>query len=498
MKKKILVIDNDMLILNMMTDLLEEAGHQVVTAEGGIAALDVLKTYTPDIILVDLIMPDIDGHKLCRIIRGMPALKDAYVVILSAVAEEEKKALSNIGANAYIVKGPMAEMAKHIHTLLEQGEDKSAENIPSEFRAFGSTSPRRISQELLEVKNHFEIILGSMSEGIVEVNADNKILYVNPSAVSLLGMSDEKLLGMDFTEFFSKPGEETRIKRLMAVALSGGQMATQKEPVSLDDKIVTLELLPVKRKEGKVIAVLNDITEKERAEEELGRYRQHLEDLVIEKTAELRKEIIERTKTEEELQGSLKKLETAVEGIVKVTAMIVEIKDPYTSGHQRRVTELACAIAKDMDLPANQIKGIQMAASIHDLGKVSTPADILVKPSQLTDIEYSFIKSHPQVGYDILKEIEFAWPIAQIVYQHHERMDGSGYPLGISGEDILFDARIIAVADTVEAMSSHRPYRSALGMEEAIREISQERGTIYDPDAVDACVRLFHEKEFRF
>ncbi len=497
MGKKILVVDNDMLILSMMTDLLEEAGHQVVTAGGGIAALDALKTYTPDVIFVDLIMPDIDGHKLCRIIRGIPALKDTCVVILSAVAEEEKKALSKIGANAYIVKGPMAEMAKHVHALLDQGEEKSAESIPEEIRGFGSTSPRRISQELLSVKKHFEIILGSMSEGIVEVNADNKILYVNPSAVSLLGMGDEKLMGMDFTQFFSKPGDET-IKRLMAAALGGGQTVTQEAPVSLDGKLVTLEFLPASREDGRVIVVLNDITESKRAEEELKQYRQHLEDLVIEKTAELRKEIIERTKTEEELQSSLKNLEKAIEGIIKVTAMIVEIKDPYTSGHQRRVTELACAIAKEMHLTGNQIKGIQMAASIHDLGKVSAPVDILVKPTRLTDMEFSFIKSHPQVGYDILKEIEFAWPIAQIVYQHHERMDGSGYPLGISGEDILLQARIIAVADTVEAMSSHRPYRPSLGIEEALEEISQKRGSIYDPNAVDTCLRLFREKEFKF
>lgn len=139
-----------------------------------------------------------------------------------------------------------------------------------------------------------------------------------------------------------------------------------------------------------------------------------------------------------------------------------------------------------------------MAASIHDLGKMSAPAEILVKPNRLTDVEFSFIKSHPQVGYDILKEIEFAWPIAQIVYQHHERMDGSGYPLGISDEEILLEARIIAVADTVEAMSSHRPYRPSLGPEEAIKEISERRGTMYDPQVVDACLSLLRNNEFEF
>ncbi len=204
MKKKILVVDNDMLILSMVTDLLEEYGHQVVTAGGGLSALNVLNNYTPDIIFLDLIMPDIDGHRLCRVIRKMPELKDAHVVILSAVATEEKEALSKIGADAYIAKGPLAEMANHIHALLEQWEQKPPKRTPEEIRGFGSTSPRKISQELLSVKKHFEIILGSMSEGIVEVNLDNKVVYANPSAVSLLGQAEEKLLGKEFTELFNK------------------------------------------------------------------------------------------------------------------------------------------------------------------------------------------------------------------------------------------------------------------------------------------------------
>jgi HD-GYP domain-containing protein (c-di-GMP phosphodiesterase class II) len=177
-------------------------------------------------------------------------------------------------------------------------------------------------------------------------------------------------------------------------------------------------------------------------------------------------------------------------------AMTIEMRDPYTAGHQRRVGKLSSAIATRMSLPADQIDGIRMAADIHDVGKIYVPAEILSKPGQLTEIESSIIRTHPRVGYDILKTIEFPWPIAAIVHQHHERIDGSGYPNGLSGEAILLEARIVCVADVVEAMSSHRPYRPAHGIEMALDEISRGRGRIYDPQAVDACLALFRQDGF--
>jgi putative nucleotidyltransferase with HDIG domain len=199
-----------------------------------------------------------------------------------------------------------------------------------------------------------------------------------------------------------------------------------------------------------------------------------------------------------ELQETLNKLRKAIMAIIQAITMTVEVRDPYTAGHQRRVANLARYIATEMGLAKEQIEGIRMAGALHDLGKISVPAEILTKPSQLNTIEFEMIKSHPRVGFDILKEIEFPWPIAQIVYQHHERMDGSGYPLGILGEKILIEARIIAVADAVEAMASHRPYRPALGVNEALKEISLERENSYDSNVVDACMRLFRNKEFEF
>jgi putative nucleotidyltransferase with HDIG domain len=193
-----------------------------------------------------------------------------------------------------------------------------------------------------------------------------------------------------------------------------------------------------------------------------------------------------------------KKLKKTIKEIVQAIALTVEMRDPYTAGHQKRVANLAGAIAKEMNFSKEQIDAIVMAGIIHDLGKMSIPAEILSKPGRLTEPELNIIKTHPQVGYDILKTIEFPWPVAQIVLQHHERLDGSGYPSGIKGEGVLPEAKILAVADVVEAMASHRPYRPALGIDQALEELSKNSGTLYDPKVVDACFKLFHEKSFKF
>ena len=190
------------------------------------------------------------------------------------------------------------------------------------------------------------------------------------------------------------------------------------------------------------------------------------------------------------------RLQGALEGIIQAMARTVESRDPYTAGHQHRVALLSVAIAKEMNIPKDQIEGIRMGGMIHDLGKISVPAEVLSKPGKLTDIEFALIKTHPRVGYDIIADIEFPWPIAQMVLQHHEKMNGSGYPQGLSGEDILLEARILCVADVVEAMASHRPYRPALGIDKALQEISQNKGILYDPEVVDNCLRLFKEKDF--
>lgn len=199
-----------------------------------------------------------------------------------------------------------------------------------------------------------------------------------------------------------------------------------------------------------------------------------------------------------DLEKSEKRLRKTMEDTIYTIGKIAEIRDPYTSGHQKNVSQIATFIAHEMKLPKDKIEGIRIASLVHDIGKISLPSEILNKPTKLSEIEYSLIKDHSQVGYDVLKSIEFPWPVAQITLQHHERLNGSGYPQGLKGEDILLEARIIGVADVMDAMSSHRPYRPAWGIDKALEEISKNKGILYDPKVVDACLKLFKKKELKF
>jgi putative two-component system response regulator len=195
---------------------------------------------------------------------------------------------------------------------------------------------------------------------------------------------------------------------------------------------------------------------------------------------------------------NLDKLRRAMEGIVEAISVTVEMRDPYTAGHQKRVAELACAIARDMALSEDEIYGLRMASVIHDLGKITVPAEILSKPGQLSGLEYELIKSHVQAGYDILKQIDFPWPLADIILQHHERMDGSGYPNGLQQEEILLLSRILSVADVFETIASHRPYRPSLGLQRAMDEIRENRGRLYDYRVADVCLALIEQERFQF
>jgi len=217
-----------------------------------------------------------------------------------------------------------------------------------------------------------------------------------------------------------------------------------------------------------------------------------------EKVAELERALAERKRTEQEPRHSYAVWRRTLDGTVHALAAIAEERDPFAVGHQQRVARLACAIAKEMGLSEEQIEGLRMAALIHDLGKTSVPVEVLVKPIPLSDLERGLMKMHVQAGYDILKTIEFPWPVAEIVLQHHERLDGSGYPQGLSSDDIFLEARILAVADLVDIMTSRQPQRLALSIDEALEEISANRGVLYDPEIVDACLKLFTEKGFEF
>lgn len=253
-----------------------------------------------------------------------------------------------------------------------------------------------------------------------------------------------------------------------------------------------------------IIQFATALSTKWQAERQLLSLHAELEFLVEKRTAELvesnkmlKIEIENRKGVQHELEQSFENLKKVMHSTVKAIAMTVEKRDPYTSGHQHRVSALARAIAEEIGLSEDQTEGLYMAAAIHDIGKISLPAEILAKPVQLSSIELRLIQAHAQAGYDILKGVEFPWPIAEIVLQHHERMNGSGYPQGLSGDGILLEARIIGVSDVVETMASHRPYRPSIGMDKALEEIIQNKGTLYDAQVVDACLTVFNQKGFK-
>ena len=244
-----------------------------------------------------------------------------------------------------------------------------------------------------------------------------------------------------------------------------------------------------KKKEAEIyklknIELQNEISERIHIEEELRIHQDQLEELINERTIELK--------------NSYNKLERGFQGTIELISKITELRDPYTSGHQIRVAKLASAIAREMGLSEDMIEAVHIASLVHDIGKINVPQEILSKPGILSDLEMRIIQIHPQAGYSILNEIDFPWPIAEIVLQHHEHVDGSGYPQGLKADEIVIEARIICVADVIEAMSSHRPYRAVLGLEEALSEITENEGVLYDTDVVSACKKVICEKRFDF
>jgi HD-GYP domain-containing protein (c-di-GMP phosphodiesterase class II) len=248
-----------------------------------------------------------------------------------------------------------------------------------------------------------------------------------------------------------------------------------------------------------------DAAERIRIEKELRLARIEIDQLVDKRTAELSRandelhgKVLETRRSEDYLQSTLDRLERSLEGTFRAMSMTLELRDPYMAGHQQRVAGLAVAIAQDMGLAGDKIEGLRFAGVIHDIGKIAAPVEIMAKPGRLTKTEFQLVKDHPRAGYEMVKDISFPWPVAHIILQHHERLDGSGYPEGLLGDAILPEARILAVADVVEAVCSLRPYRPALGIEKALEEVRKGRGIRYDTRVVDACIKLFREGRFSF
>lgn len=329
------------------------------------------------------------------------------------------------------------------------------------------TESNRVEEALRASEREKALILESVSELVVYQDREHKIIWANSVAAESVGLTVEELVGHYCYEIWHQRTEPCEGCPITEVIVSG--KLQKREINSPDGREWLIEGSPVRDINGDVIGIV-----------------------------EITQEITERKRMEKELEQSLKKLKRIMEETISALATTVEIRDPYTAGHQQRVSKLACEIAREMGFTEEKIEGIRMAGLAHDIGKIHVPAEILSKPGIISELEFDIVKTHSQVGYDILKPIEFSCPIAQTVAQHHERMNGSGYPSGLSGEEIILEARILAVADVVEAMSSHRPYRPALGADKALEEISQNRGILYDANVVDVCLALFKEKGFKF
>ncbi len=326
---------------------------------------------------------------------------------------------------------------------------------------------RAIGTESADIR--YKDVVDQAPDGLAVVQ-DGLLKYSNLKLRSVLGYSGEELIG---TPFYFHIVSEDGNGRLDVL-----KMTTDPSTPSL---VKTVQL---RRKDGtKVRVELNAVRMTGGQESSFL--------VVIREVAGLRQ-------AEEQLEIAMKKLRQAMGATITAMSMTIETRDPYTSGHQRRVADLARTIATEMSFAPDDVECVRMAASVHDLGKIAIPAEILSKPGRISEVEYRLIQSHPQVGYDILKTIDFPWPIADVVLQHHERMNGTGYPNGLKDSQISPAAKVLAVADVVEAMVSHRPYRSALTMGEAIYEITRNREVLYDAPTVDACRSILIDGRFHF
>jgi len=310
-------------------------------------------------------------------------------------------------------------------------------------------------------------------EGIFQSTPEGRFIMANPALAKILGYDSPEELVVSVTD----------VSRQIYVYSEDREK--MKEAIARENTLRDYEV-EVHRKDGSVIWVSVNFHTVRNADGAILYYEGTMEDVTKRKHAEAA------------LRTSFERLRKTVGAAIRTLAATVESRDPYTAGHQRHVAELARTIAQEMSLEADRIEGLRMAAVIHDIGKIGVPAELLSKPTKLLQLERALIENHVQTAYDILKDMEFPWPLADIVYQHHERLDGTGYPRGIKGDEISLEGRILAVADVVEAMSSHRPYRPGLGIDAALAEIAKNSGILYDPEAVDVCLRLFREKGFEF
>ena len=408
--------------------------------------------------------------KLTKWPGGFTEMSSRY--ISKSVSQIVKK-LFNLGEVYIIGLSRKGEILGEVVILLRgQNKIKNLEFIETFVKQAAIALQRKNAEEALhQSQQEFISIFRDNPEAIVYVDEKGDILDINLRFSKLFGYSLKEIKGKNINSGIIHPpekieeGEDLDNKAISKGYINFETIRRKKDgtlfPVSLSGSPVIVD-----GKSRGIIGMILDITK--------------------------------RKKTEEQLKESFKKLQKALENSIEAISLVTEARDAYTAGHQRKVSKLAVALAEEMGFPKDRVKGIKIAALIHDVGKINLPAEILSKPGKLSEMEFSLIKNHSKIGYDILKKIDFPWPIAEIILQHHEKINGLGYPGGLKGDEILLEAKIICVADVVEAMSSHRPYRPALGIEKALEEISQNKGILYDPEVVDTCLKLFKEKSFKF
>ena len=453
-KAKILIVEDEGIVAKNIQVMLTDLGYGISEfVLSGEAAVKKAEEMQPDLILMDIkIKGDLDGIKTAKKIQE---LFDTPIVFLTAYMDEATlKRAKMIEPYGYLLK-PIGE--KELYTTIEIALYKS-----------------KMLRELKEREHWVSTVLKSIGDSVITVNKEGQITFLNPAAEFLTRWKHKEALGKDLFErlnIITDENENHRVEKL-----------DRKRMVKSDNYIDEAILVDSKGVEKPV----------EYSEAPIIDDRRKIRGNVL-----ILRDITEKKNYEKKLKQGMEYLRKYMEGSIQAISKIVEMKDSYTSGHQKRVARLSLVIAKEMGFEEERIEGLRMAAEIHDIGKIQLPSDLLSKPNKLSELEMSIIKTHSKAGYDILKKIKFPYPIADIVHQHHERMDGSGYPLGLSGERILLEARIIAVADVVEAMSSHRPYRPALGIDKALEEISKKKGILYDSTVADACLRLFSKKHLK-
>lgn len=442
-KARILIVEDENLVARDLQNMVRLLGYEVTgVVQTGEEVIGSISQKKPDLVLMDIVLKGkLDGIAVAAVVWEEYGIPVVYITSFADDLTFERAKLTE--PFGYLIK-PFEE--RELELTIETALYKA-----------------RMQLLLKEKEQWLSTILRSIGDGIIVLNAEGLISFINPVAQKITGWPEKEALGQKFEQVFCLKNNSLLPPASEVLSLQEAVL------VSRNGLEITLEQtvapMPTDRGLGpERVIVFRDITS--------------------------------RKKVERELQESWARLQRAFQGTVQAISATIEMRDPYTAGHQRRVARLAEAIAMELGLPETQVEGLKLAAEIHDIGKIYVPSEILSKPTKLTELEYTIIKTHPQAGYDILKNIEFPWPIARIVLQHHERINGSGYPNGLKDGEILPEARILAVADVVEAMSSHRPYRPAFGLDRALEEIKQNRGILYGAEEVDACLRLITEKAF--